>query len=158
MQKLYQRLYRITINVVTEQQNELTKLELEYVEKRPKFVKNDLVKINVVQRLGDRNKTFKSYPMRTYRVLWVLPFAKSLLIEPTGQSELQKRTRMRIHMRHVKFVGSYKGQDKSENDYLLTDNCESKTKQNSFSRKYEKNIIDESCCSRFANEEKSQLF
>ena len=118
MKKLYNNLDIMKKELLLKQEKELIDLENSICETKPRFRQGDLVKIKITQKLGEKKKTFNPYSRKNYRVIRVLPHCNSALIEETGQSKCQRRSRSRVHMRFLKKVGQVK-QLESIDDYIV---------------------------------------
>ena len=84
--------------------NELKALESEIDEPNRIFKKGGIVKVRQVQRPGTLKKLFRPFSAKNYRIIRVLPFANSLLLEEINDLTSMRPIRIRQHMRFCKPV------------------------------------------------------
>ena len=83
-------------------------------EQANKFQKNDIIKIINPRKPGQAKRLWYSWTDDNYRILSILPFANSALVERITNCETYRPRRLRVHYRQMKLVKRRNIDDKSD--------------------------------------------
>ena len=128
MRQLYHTLDKIRKAIWIKQLNHLKDIQNHVQDPKHNFKKGQIIKIKNFQRPGEFKKLFKPYSTYNYRILQVLEFANSLLVERIQNDPNIRPYRTRVHFRLAKVVENRKADKEEDRITDFNSNIESKVK------------------------------
>ena len=105
LRKVYYELKEIQKQLEEQANSRLTKMEKDTTrEENTRFTISDIVKIKSYRRPGEPKKFFRPWSNSNFRVVEILDFANSLLLEKCENHRNVRPNRIRCHMRQAKLV------------------------------------------------------
>ena len=104
MQNLYHTLDKIRKEIWNKQLGHLHKIQQQVEDPSHNFKIGQIVKIKNLRKPGEFKKLFKPYSTHNYRILEILDFANSLLVERIQKDKHIRPFRTRVHFRLAKVV------------------------------------------------------
>ena len=113
IKRLYTDIRDIRADLEKQAQAKLEKLEIS-VEKdnNTRFHEGDIVKVKAYKRPGQPKKFFKPWSEANFRVIHVLDYSNSLLLEKMENSDRVRPNRIRCHMRQAKVISKKSRKDR----------------------------------------------
>ena len=104
MKQLYNTLDIIRKQIWTKQLGHLSKIQKQVEDPKHNFKVGQIIKLKNFRKPGQFKKLFRPYSSYNYRVLEILTFANSLLVERIQHDKNVRPFRTRVHFRMAKVV------------------------------------------------------